>query len=138
MELDLLSHDKTLNKIKKIKNHSKPSKLVSNHFSSNFNKIPIFFWFFTETLTLSLPVPLSAGDNTDLPSDSNISKTVRVKIAFTRRLFKEYSTSFLMVCRLIDFALVVLRLLMFKVCGSIGISKIEFFNYSGNERVNLN
>ena len=133
MELDLLSHDKTLNKIKKFKNHSKPSKLVSQSF---FNKIPIFFWFFTETLTLSLPVSLSAGDDTDLPSDSNISKTVRVNIAFTRRLLKEYSTSFPMVCRLIDFALVVLRLLMFKVCGIIRISKIEFFNFSGTEWVN--
>ena len=34
-----------------------------------------------------------------------------------------------MVCRLIDFALVVLELLMFKVCGIINISKIEFFNF---------
>ena len=34
-----------------------------------------------------------------------------------------------MICRLIDFALVVLQLLMFKVCGIIGISKIEFFNF---------
>ena len=33
-----------------------------------------------------------------------------------------------MVCRLIDSALVVLELL-FKVCGIIGISKIEFFNF---------
>ena len=39
-----------------------------------------------------------------------------------------------MVCSLIDFALVVLRLLMFKICGIIGI---EFFNYFGNERVKL-
>ena len=42
-----------------------------------------------------------------------------------------------MVCRLKDFALVVLKLLKFKVCGIIGISKIEFFNYSGNERVKI-
>ena len=42
-----------------------------------------------------------------------------------------------MVCRLIDIALVVLKLLMFKVCEIIGISKIEFFNFLGNERVNL-
>ena len=40
-----------------------------------------------------------------------------------------------MVCRLIVFALVVFESLMFKVCGIIGISKIEFFNFSGNERV---
>ena len=41
-----------------------------------------------------------------------------------------------MICRLIDFALVILELLMFKVCGVNGISKIEFFNFSGNKRVN--
>ena len=50
--------------------------------------------------------------------------------------FKEYPISFLTVCSLTDFALVVLKLLMFKVCGIIGISKIELFNYSSNERVN--
>ena len=42
-----------------------------------------------------------------------------------------------MVCRLLDFALVVLDLLMFKVCGIIGISKIGYSNFSGNERVNF-
>ena len=40
-----------------------------------------------------------------------------------------------MVCRVIDFGLVVLKLLMFKVCGIIGILKIEVFNFSGTERV---
>ena len=89
----------------------------------------------SKVLTLSLPVPRWAGHNTDLPSDSNISKTVRVNIAFAATFFKEYSTSFLMVCRLIDFALVVLKLLMFKVCVIIGISKIKFFNFFGTERV---
>ena len=39
-----------------------------------------------------------------------------------------------MVSKLIDFALVVLELFMFKVCGTTGISKIEFFNFSSNER----
>ena len=43
-----------------------------------------------------------------------------------------------MVGRLIDFSLVVLKLLMFKVCGIIGISKIEFFNFFGIERVKQN
>ena len=43
-----------------------------------------------------------------------------------------------MVCRLIDFTLVVLELLMFEVCGIIGISKIEFYNFSGNERIKQN
>ena len=43
-----------------------------------------------------------------------------------------------MVCSLIDFAFVVLKILMLKVCGIIGISKIEFFNFSGTERVKEN
>ena len=83
-------------------------------------------------------MPRWAGDNADPLSESNILKTVRVNIAFAATFFKEYSTSFLMVCRLIDFALVVLKLLMFKVCEIIGISKIEFFNFSGTERVKKN
>ena len=43
-----------------------------------------------------------------------------------------------MVCKLIDFALVVLKLLMFKVCNIIGISKIEFLIFCGTERVTQN
>ena len=35
-----------------------------------------------------------------------------------------------MICRLIDFALVVLYLLIFKVCGINEISKIELFIFS--------
>ena len=87
-------------------------------------------------LNLSFPVPHWAGDNTDLLSDSNISKAVIVNNVFTRTFFKEYSVSLLMLCRLTDFALVVLKLLMFKVCGIIGISKIEFSNFSGTDMVN--
>ena len=41
-----------------------------------------------------------------------------------------------MVSRLIDFALVVLELLMFNVSGIISILKIEFFNFSSEEKVN--
>ena len=43
-----------------------------------------------------------------------------------------------MVCRLIDSALLVLKLLMFKVCVIIGISKIEIFNFSSTERIKKN
>ena len=75
------------------------------------------------------------GHNTDLPSNSNISKTVRVNISFTRKFFREYSITFLMIS--IDFGLVVLQLLMFKVCGIIGISKIKLFSFSRTERVKL-
>ena len=42
-----------------------------------------------------------------------------------------------MVCRLISFIFVVLKLFIFTLCGIIGISKIEFFNFSGTERVNV-
>ena len=43
-----------------------------------------------------------------------------------------------MVCKFIDFALVVFKLLMFKIFGIIGISKVEFFDFSGTERVKQN
>ena len=43
-----------------------------------------------------------------------------------------------MICQSIDFALVVLLLLMFEVYGNIGILKIEFFNFAGTERVKQN
>ena len=43
-----------------------------------------------------------------------------------------------MVLRLIDFALVVLKLLMFKSCVITGISKIQVFKFSGTERVKQN
>ena len=36
---------------------------------------------------------------------------------------------------LIEFALVILQLLMFKVYGNFGISKIEFFKFSNNENL---
>ena len=43
-----------------------------------------------------------------------------------------------MVCRLKDFVLVVLKLLMFMVCVTISISKIKFFVFSGTERAKQN
>ena len=42
-----------------------------------------------------------------------------------------------MVCRLIDFALVILKLL-FKVCEIIDISKMDFFNFCISGRVKKN
>ena len=89
-------------------------------------------------LTISLPVTLWMGHNTDLPSESNISKKIRVNIPFAQTFFKEYSISFLMVCRLIDFAHVTLTLLVFKVCVIVGIPKIEVFDFCGTERVKQN
>ena len=43
-----------------------------------------------------------------------------------------------MIFRLTYFTLVVLLLLIFKVCGIIGMSKIEFFKVSGIEMVTQN
>ena len=43
-----------------------------------------------------------------LSSNRNISKMVKVNIAFTKTFFKEYSINFPMICRLIDFTLVAL------------------------------
>ena len=87
-------------------------------------------------LTLSLPVPRWPGDNTVLPTSKQHLESNESKHCLYGTFFKQYSISFLMVCRLMDFAFVVLKLLMFKVCGIIGISKIEFINFSGTEKVN--
>ena len=43
-----------------------------------------------------------------------------------------------MILWLIEFALVILQLLMFKVYGNFGISKIEFFKFSNNENLKQN
>ena len=59
-------------------------------------------------LTLSFPVTGWASANTDLPSNSDISKTVKENIVFIEMFFKEYLIGFLMISRLIDFATVVL------------------------------
>ena len=52
-----------------------------------------------------------------------------------RSVFLPMPLSFLIIFRLIDFAFLVLELLMFKVFGVTRISKIEFFNFSGTEKV---
>ena len=82
---------------------------------------------FSVHLTFWLPLSYCAGRNTELLSGRSISKTVREKVAFTTNFLKEYSISFLMISSLIDFAFVVLQLLMFEFCGIIRISKIVFF-----------
>ena len=69
---------------------------------------------FSLILALSSPLPLCAGDSTNLRSNTNIYrclKFVRENIAFTSILFKEHliikvnNKSFLMISRLIDFCL---------------------------------
>ena len=75
-------------------------------------KIKPFRCDISKVLTLSLPAPRWAGDNTNLPLASIVSKTVVANVVFTKKFFKEYSISFRLVCRLIGLALVVLKLLM--------------------------
>ena len=60
------------------------------------------------SLTLSLPGVRCAGPNTNLLSNSNISKTLIVNTVLPQTFFKEYSIRFLKICRLIDFQPVVL------------------------------
>ena len=52
--------------------------------------------------------------------------------------FIEYSISFRVVSRRIVFALVTLKLLIFKVRAVISISKIEFFKFSGTDMIKKN
>ena len=54
-----------------------------------------------------LPVTRCEGHNIELPDNSSISKTVRVKIAVIGTFFKGFSISFLVIFSLIDFTLVV-------------------------------
>ena len=55
------------------------------------------------------------GDNTDLHLKLNLNlKNGKSRHCFYQSIFKEHLISFLMVCRLIDFALAVLMLLIFK------------------------
>ena len=88
---------------KKLKTIQNLVSLKENHFLSNSNKSRTFFCFFTENFTPSFPVPCWAVHYTNLISNSNILKTVRINIVFPRMFFKEYLISFLMISRLIDF-----------------------------------
>ena len=90
---------------------------------------------YEKSLILWFPWTCCVGPNTDLPSNTNISKTVRVNTVSTIMFFQEYSVSFLMICKLIAFAPVFLWLLMFNVCQFIRISKIDFFNFSSTGKV---
>ena len=108
-----------------------------NHFSSNINKLPIFFLFFYWNFNSFAPCEL-LGRSQYRPTFGQQYQNGNNKHASATTFFKEYSASFLMVCRLRDFALVVPKLLMFKVCVIIGISKIEFLNFSGTERIKQN
>ena len=63
--------------------------------SASLNEtVPHVPYKYFSSLVLLLPVPCWAGLPTDLPLDRNISKTVRVNIAFSVTFFKDYSTTF--------------------------------------------
>ena len=82
--------------------------LYDNYFSSRYNKCQTFFWIFTEFLTLSPAENCWAVHDTDLASNSNIFKMVRVNIAIVEKFFKMYLISFLIISRFIIFPLLVL------------------------------
>ena len=57
-----------------------PNSKTAYAYRLGFDKVTFLFTY----LTLSLPVTHSAGDNTDLLSNSNISKILKVNIVFTQ------------------------------------------------------
>ena len=61
--------------------------LYGNYFSSNSNTNQTFFWLFIEVLALSLAATHCEVYDTDLASNSSISKTVRVNIAIIKKTF---------------------------------------------------
>ena len=100
-----------------------------------FNKNSTLFIFFGDDLTLSPPVARSAGHNTQLNCNSNISEKVRVNGTFSGTFFEECSITLIMITRLPDFTLVVLQLLTFKVHKILEISKPKFVIFSIDDRV---
>ena len=68
-------------RIKQNQKNQKPLKTIYVFQATAFQAMSIkakhFFWFFTQILTLSVPVACCPGHNTDLISNSNISKTAR-------------------------------------------------------------
>ena len=96
-----------------------------------------FVWTIIRTRTnLSVPCNPLCGTYYGPTFEQQYPEDLRINIVFTGTFLTEYSINFLMISRVIDFLLVVLWLLMFKVWGIIGTSKIEFFNFSGTERAN--
>ena len=71
-------------KFLKNEDHWKPSILVNQiTFQVILIKVKWLFGFSLKMKLFLLPVPRWVGDSTDLPSSSNITKMVRVNIAFT-------------------------------------------------------
>ena len=126
-----------LNKIIKKKIHPKPHKLVRQSLFKQFQQIHNIFLVFYWNFNPFAPCTPFGATKYGPTFGQQSPKKERVNNVF-EHILKEYSTSFLVVCRLIDFARVLLKLFMFKVCVIIGISKIEFFNFCGTEKVKQN
>ena len=122
-------------KSKKFKNHSKPANLVNQSGFKQFQQIRNIIMIFYRNFTPYAPFAPPGGSQYRPTFGQQYLENSNNKHCLCETFLKEYSTSFLMVCRLIDFALVVLNLGMLKVCVIIGISEIEFVNFSGTERV---
>ena len=81
---------------------------------------------------------VSSGSKTNLNLNINILKMIEQNIVFMQAYFEDYSKSFPNICKLVYFPHVVLQLLMFKICGIIGILKFKISNVSSTERVKQN
>ena len=97
-KIDFISFSSTERIIQNRENLKTIQNLISsfgNHFAINSIKSRIFFLFFTENLSFSLPGNRSAAlNNTYLPSNNNVSKTMRAKIISRQLILKEYSINF--------------------------------------------
>ena len=120
----------------KIKTFQTLLTLYVNHFSSNFNQNQLIFLLILKLQPFLFTVPRWAGESTDVYSNNNISKSVKVNDTlkkWNKRVFNKFSNDVqidrLCTCR--SLVIIVYNLWRY---GNIGILKIEFFNFSGTER----
>ena len=127
-----------LKELKKIKKNWKPfkiPKLVIQTLFKEFQQIPSIFLVFYWNLNPFAPSAPLVGSQYQPTFWQEYLQNGKNKHRLFPRFFKEYSTSFLTACRLIDLALVVLKLVMLKVCVITDLSKFEFFKFSCTETV---
>lgn len=85
-------------------------------------------WYLYFLLTFSSCVTYRATHNTNLSSSRNISERIRLNCILTTTFLKVNSTSD-------QLSLTILYILIFKVKGNFGISKINFFRFSSPENI---
>ena len=136
--ISLLFLLKVQTKPKRIKKDSRPSKPISESLFKKYQEIPNSFSVFYWSLNPFVPFTPLGGLQYQPIFGQQYPKNGKNKDCLCQTSFKEYSTNLLMVWSLIGFTFVVLKLFMFKVCVAISISKIEFLNFSGTERVKQN